>query len=202
MSLDIDMIQDSFEKVKPIAVKVVNHFYNILFSENPESKKLFKSVDMRKQEKALIKSLVFIVENLRMPDNLLPYLKKMGARHMRYGVKEVHYDWVGQALIETFAHFFGGSWTPELEKNWILAYEFLVEKILDGYTSTGGPLKAPEKSIEHLAKDLAKQLLRHSLNVEIEKEFLEVAREKARTILKKSLEVEASLAMSTRRKAS
>lgn len=77
---------------------------------------------MEEQKKALAGGLSYIVEHLEESDRLVGYLKGLGVRHMNYGVEDAHYAIVGDCLLETFAHFFGAQWTPELKAQWTEAY--------------------------------------------------------------------------------
>jgi hypothetical protein len=87
---------------------------------------------MESQKKALIGSLVFIVDHLDNNDKLVHYLENMGERHVKYGTETEHYDWVGDSLLSSFAHFFKDAWTPELKNQWATAYGLIVETMLSG----------------------------------------------------------------------
>ncbi len=132
MSLDPKIITESFETVKPIAGDAADYFYNVLFTKYPEVKTLFANTEMAKQKNHLISSLVFIVENLERADVLSAFLEKMGARHVKYGVKPEHYPMVGETLLETFAHLFGDLWSSELKEQWTLAYGAISSLMLEG----------------------------------------------------------------------
>lgn len=132
MALDIKLIRASFENVKPIASDVADKFYEILWKDYPGSDQLFVKTDMTSQKKLLIKSLVFIVENLDHSDRLVAYLKGMGGRHVGYGAEEEHYIWVGASLLKTFAFFFKDQWTQELKEQWGEACQFIAETMIEG----------------------------------------------------------------------
>ncbi|MFB2892815.1 globin, partial [Aerosakkonemataceae cyanobacterium BLCC-F50] len=70
MSLNVELLEQSFEKIKPHAHEFVVSFYENLFAANPEVKPLFAQTDMTNQYKKLLNSLVLVVENLRQPENL------------------------------------------------------------------------------------------------------------------------------------
>lgn len=84
MSLDVELLRDSFEKAKPIADEVSKKFYEFLWEDYPASKALFETVDMKAQKKALIGSLVFVVDHVDQPEKLVPFLQEMGKRHVKY----------------------------------------------------------------------------------------------------------------------
>lgn len=132
MALDPKIIKESFEVAKPLADEVVAKFYEFLWTDYPESKALFEKVSMEDQKKALIGSLVFIVDHLEETEKVVKYLEDMGARHVNYGVETAHYGWVGSTLLKTFAHFFGEKWTPELKAQWTEAYTIISTTMQNG----------------------------------------------------------------------
>ncbi|OIQ19075.1 MAG: hypothetical protein BM556_07255 [Bacteriovorax sp. MedPE-SWde] len=132
MSLDIKIIRDSFAQAKPIADQVADKFYEFLFADYPAAQPLFENVNMAKQKKQLMGGLSHIVDSLDKPEELTKYLKSSGQRHVKYGTKEEHYPLVGNTLIKTFAHFFGDAWTPELQQQWLWAYEFIANTMIEG----------------------------------------------------------------------
>jgi hemoglobin-like flavoprotein len=99
MSLNVEILEQSFEKVKPHANEFAASFYDNLFKAHPEVKPLFTTTDMGNQEKKLLNSLVLVVENLRNPEALGPVLKALGARHISYGAIPKYYKPVGEALL-------------------------------------------------------------------------------------------------------
>ena len=130
--MDVQLIRDSFAKAKPIAAEVVTKFYEILWQNYPASKELFAGVNMDQQKKALAGALVFTVDHIEDPDKLIPYLRKLGSRHVAYGTQEEHYGWVGESLLETFKHFLGDDWTTDTHNAWVDAYNFIWEKMVEG----------------------------------------------------------------------
>lgn len=132
MEFNSRMITESFKLLKPQADAVVAKFYETLFNDYPGSNALFARADMKKQKESLINSLVFIVENIDRGGKLFPYLKNLGARHVVYGMKNEHFDWVGKSLLKTFAFFLKNNWTPTLEKQWELAYGVIRDMMKEG----------------------------------------------------------------------
>ena len=132
MSLKIEFLENSFEKIKPQANDFVASFYENLFIANPEVKPLFAHTDMKLQQKMLLSSLVMVVENLRQPDVLNKSLRGLGARHVKYGALPQHYPLIGGALLKTFQQYLGQQWTPEIKQAWIEAYGAISTIMLDG----------------------------------------------------------------------
>ncbi len=207
MSLNISLIRESFEEVKPIADEVVSYFYKTLFDTYPASQSLFDKTDMEKQKKALIGSLVTIVDSIDSTEHLVPYLKKLGARHVKYGTKEEHYSMVGRSLITTFRHFFGNNWTTELEDQWVLAIGIIADQMLEGARefekaqassrvfeiNSSTQRNEPGQDLSIMAKQLARNLLFKLLEQEVDGEFMKQARKKVSNILTQALREEAEL---------
>lgn len=186
MSFDPEIIRKSFEKAKPIAGDVATKFYENLLEDNPELKPMFSHVNFDTQKTALINSLVFIVENIENTDKLVPYLEKMGARHVGYGTKEEHYPMVGGALIKTFAHFFGADWTQDLEDNWKSAYGVITECMLKGAADY-----VPELSdIQKRAERICRRMLMNELEKACDRDLEAEVRAKVRRLMMDTLDSE------------
>jgi hemoglobin-like flavoprotein len=186
MGLNVELLRESFEKAKPIADKISDKFYEFLWTDFPASKALFEQVNMKVQKKALIGSLVFIVDNVDNLDKLVPYLKQMGGRHVGYGTKDEYYDWVGQSLLKTFAHFFGDDWNQDLEDAWADAYGVVAATMKDGAKEHVPQLD----QIRQKAKVICDGLLKDILEEGIDEDFEEYVRAKVRRVLFKILEEE------------
>ncbi|MEB3272862.1 MAG: globin family protein [Prochlorothrix sp.] len=132
MSLQVEILEQSFEKVKPQAEEFVVRFYENLFTDYPAAKPLFEHTDMAKQRNMLLSSLVFVVENLKDAEALSKALKGLGARHVKYGALPEHYPLVGNSLIKTFSQSLGDDWTSEVQEAWVGAYGAITELMLEG----------------------------------------------------------------------
>ena len=148
MSLNVELLEQSFELVKPKSDEFVASFYNNLFTDYPASKPLFTHTDMPKQQQMLKGALVMVIENLRQPEVLSKALKGLGARHVKYGALPEHYPLVGNSLIKTLSQYAGSAWTPELKEAWVGAYDAITELMLDGadYSVQSVQLDAPAAS--------------------------------------------------------
>ncbi|BAZ27646.1 adenylate/guanylate cyclase with integral membrane sensor [Cylindrospermum sp. NIES-4074] len=122
----VDLVQSSFAKVKPIADKAAELFYNRLFELEPSFRPLFKG-DMKQQERKLMDTLALAVEGLRQPDKIIPAVQNLGRYHAGFGVKAEYYDIVGEALLWTLAQGLGEGFTMPVQEAWVEAYTFLSE---------------------------------------------------------------------------
>ncbi|MEM7594151.1 MAG: globin family protein [Cyanobacteria bacterium P01_A01_bin.83] len=155
MSLQVELLEQSFEGIKPHADGFVNSFYDNLFTANPEAKPLFETTDMEKQKKKLLNSLVLVVENLREPEILDSSLRGLGARHVKYGALPEHYPLVGNALLKTFEQYLQEGWTPEVKQAWVDAYGAISEIMLDGadYSDAEIALPTPTGEVETVEEE-------------------------------------------------
>lgn len=132
MALNVELLEQSFELVKPEADNLVDSFYGYLFTDYPAAKPLFTHTDMAKQKQQLKGALVMVVSNLRNPDVLTKSLQGLGARHVKYGALPEHYPLVGNSLLKALEQYAGSAWTPEVKGAWVDAYGAITELMLDG----------------------------------------------------------------------
>ncbi len=139
MSLPVQLLEESFEKIKPIAPQFADTFYENLFSDYPEAQPLFAHTNMAQQKQHLVKALALIVANLRDPDALTTNLKALGARHLTYGTIKEHYPLVGSTLLKTMSFYLAQDWTPQVEQAWIDAYDAIRSIMLEGAEAAEAP---------------------------------------------------------------
>jgi hemoglobin-like flavoprotein len=120
--LNIDLLERTFELVKPHAAELVDYFYTRLFEAHPGVIPLFANANMQEQRGKLLSAIVLVVTSLRKPDQLVPALQQLGIKHIGYGAEPAHYDAVGAILLESLAHVAGDAWTEEVASAWTAAY--------------------------------------------------------------------------------
>src|SRR5262249_43249425 len=62
---------------------------------------------------------------LDAPDELLPAVRALGARHLDYGVEPQDYDTVGSALLWTLEKGLGAAFTDPVKEAWAAVYHVL-----------------------------------------------------------------------------
>ena len=139
----IDLVQESWKTVVPIADDAAALFYAELFSLDPSLQSLFKN-DMKAQGRKLTAMLNTAVVNLHRLEAILPAVEDLGRRHVGYGVKSEHYDTVGSALITTLAKGLGEAFTPDVRAAWV-----------EAYTALAGVMQAAAAEIDTPQKALA-----------------------------------------------
>jgi hemoglobin-like flavoprotein len=121
---DIQLVQYSFAKVVPIKDVAAELFYGRLFEIAPDVKPMFKG-DMKEQGAKLMQTLGAVVDGLTDLPKIIPVAEALAIKHLNYGVKQVHYNIVGEALIWTLAKGLGKDFTTETQSAWIAAYTAL-----------------------------------------------------------------------------
>ena len=166
MSLQVEVLEQSFDEIKPQADDFVASFYENLFTAHPEAKPLFDTTDMEAQKKKLLNSLVLVVDNLRQPEALNGALRGLGARHVKYGALPEHYPLVGEALLTTFEQYLKDKWTPEVKDAWVGAYGAISEIMLDGADYSEAEIALPAPAVNEAQEDggLKVNLLEQSFN--------------------------------------
>lgn len=126
----IGLVQNSFEKVRPISEAAAGLFYGRLFELDPTLRPLFTG-DMKEQGRKLMQMLGFAVGSLNRLETIVPAVQEMGRRHVGYGVKDAHYATVGAALLWTLEQGLGADFTPECRAAWTETYQILAKTMID-----------------------------------------------------------------------
>jgi hemoglobin-like flavoprotein len=121
----VKLVQESFEKVKPISDAAAEMFYAKLFELDPELKPLFSSSDMKAQGNKLMTMIGIAVAGLSNLESIVSAVEDLGKRHVGYGVLDSHYDTVGAALLWTLEQGLGDDFTPEVKEAWATVYGIL-----------------------------------------------------------------------------
>ena len=120
----IELVKSSWQKVLPISDTAAEIFYGKLFAMEPAVKPLFKG-DMKEQGRKLMAMITTAVAALDRLDQIVPAVQDLGRRHVKYGVKDAHYDTVAGALIWTLGQGLGEAFTEEVKQSWVAAYTVL-----------------------------------------------------------------------------
>lgn len=127
----VTMVQESFEKVVPIADTAASIFYDRLFTIAPEVKPMFGNADMSEQGKKLMTTIGIAVKGLTNLEKIVPTVQNLGVKHLDYGVKKEHFAIVGEALIFTLEKGLGDDWNDELKEAWATTYQILADTMID-----------------------------------------------------------------------
>ncbi|MFT5755582.1 MAG: methyl-accepting chemotaxis protein [Alteromonadaceae bacterium] len=141
----ISIVQETWQKTKPITAQTTEIFYNTLFEMDPSLKALFKS-DIVEQGNKLIAMLDIAVSLLNSPDKLIPAVQKVGVSHVDYGVTIEHYDMFGGALLKTLEMVLGDLFTETVKKAWTAVYVVLAKTMVEAANKVNKKPQATTKA--------------------------------------------------------
>ncbi len=125
----VQIVQESFAKVTPIAEAAAAIFYQRLFELDPSLELLFRG-DMKQQGRKLMAMIAAAVRGLDNLSLLVPAVENLGRRHVNYGVSIKDYDTVGAALLWTLGQGLGASFTPVVAEAWSVVYGVLANTMI------------------------------------------------------------------------
>lgn len=126
------LLKVSFDMIVPHKDAFAHSFYERLFIGYPQTQPLFAQTNMRGQVGALLATLATVVAGVLRGDKLVPMLQKLGQRHKTYGVTAEHYTCFRAVLLETFQHYLGPRFTPDMQQAWEEAFEMISTQMLGG----------------------------------------------------------------------
>ena len=141
-AMDLDALEPSFDLVAPRGEELMELFYARLFEAAPAVKPLFAGTDMKRQRQMLLSALVLLRNSLRDLDAVTPTLRKLGARHVRYGAEPGHYLVVGATLIGAMAEIAGDAWELRYTEAWNEAFGVVSAVMLEGAAEAELPAAA------------------------------------------------------------
>jgi nitric oxide dioxygenase len=127
----IALVQSSFQDVLPIAEAAGLLFYGRIFELAPETRSLFDD-DIAPQARRTMAAVKTAVDGLANLDEVAPFLVRLGARHVRYGVRVEHFDLVGGALLWTLEQGLGDGFTPPVQEAWGAVWAVIAETMQEG----------------------------------------------------------------------
>ena len=136
----IVLAQSSFAHVLPIADTAGQLLYGRIFTLAPETRSLFDD-DIEPQEKRLMTAVKAAVDGLDNLEQLAPFLVKLGARHVRYGVTPEHFEVVAEALLWTLEQGLGELFTADVREAWIAVWGVIAEAMTVGMEQAAAQLQ-------------------------------------------------------------
>src|SRR5690606_22906761 len=95
------LISDTVPILREHGVALTSHFYQRMFTHNPESKHIYNMVIQKnnKQHHALAMAVLDYAEHIENPSVLLPVVDSIGHKHTSLDIRPEHYAIVGRHLI-------------------------------------------------------------------------------------------------------
>jgi hemoglobin-like flavoprotein len=128
---EVMMIRYSFGLLAERADRAVPMFFGRLFELAPRVRLLFPG-EMAQHQMKFTMMLVWLVERVDKPAELVPALRELGARHQRYGVTSEMFEPAWAALIYTFRKVLGDEFTLEMEACWMRVLEVIATEMERG----------------------------------------------------------------------
>ncbi len=88
--------------------KLTAHFYDRMFTHNPELKEIFNMSNQRNgdQREALFNAIAAYASNIENPAALLPAVEKIAQKHTSFQIQPEQYNIVGTHLLATLDEMF------------------------------------------------------------------------------------------------
>ncbi|EAY28256.1 globin domain-containing protein [Microscilla marina] len=130
---DINLVRNSWVSVLAHRDEAGDIFYNYLFKQNPQVKRLFQS-NTHIQNQKLMSSITLIVTKLNKLDNIKEEVKFLAKRHVNYQVKPAYFTAFGNAFLYMLAQVLGNAWTHEMKTAWKKVYQLISQAMIEGLT--------------------------------------------------------------------
>jgi nitric oxide dioxygenase len=119
-----ELVKATVPILKEHGVALTTHFYNRMFTHNPELKNVFNMGNQQsgKQQMALAMAVLNYAENIDDPSVLLAPVTQIGHKHVSLDIRPEHYAIVGKHLLASIGEVLGAGATPELIAAWGVAY--------------------------------------------------------------------------------
>ncbi|WP_258929455.1 globin domain-containing protein [Flavobacterium davisii] len=119
-----ELIKVTIPVLKENGVLLTKHFYNRMFTHNPELKNIFNLGNQAsgKQQTALAMAVLAYAEHIENPSVLIDVLKSIGNKHVSLNITKEKYEIVGNHLIASIQEVLQESATEELLDAWAKAY--------------------------------------------------------------------------------
>src|SRR5262245_46791769 len=118
------LVRSSITRAERMSEVVGLTFYKRLFELDPKLRPLFQH-NIQEQSKKLMATLKMVVDGLDYSQELVASIRSLGRRHVQYGVKDQHYDTVGEALLWALEKGLGPEFPPGARNAWLIVYTWL-----------------------------------------------------------------------------
>ncbi|WP_331456659.1 NO-inducible flavohemoprotein [Colwellia sp. TT2012] len=129
----IDIIKSTVPLLENAGPALTEHFYQRLFTHNPELKDIFNMANQRsgRQQVALFEAIAAYAKNIDNLAALTTAIERIAQKHTSFNIKAPHYAIVGHHLIETLRELAAEDFTADVEEAWTAAYQFLAQIFID-----------------------------------------------------------------------
>lgn len=127
------IIQATLPVVAENLSTIINKFYSILLTNNPELKNVFNSTNQKTglQSKSLTNSIATFAMNYNNLDAIQGMIKQIAHKHCSIGVTVEQYTLVGNSLIAAIDEVLGAVVTDEIRTAWGAFYWSFADCLID-----------------------------------------------------------------------
>ena len=126
---EMELLKDSYEKLRASVVLRPRAFYDTLFQHAPEMRSMFRE-DLEGQSMKFMTTLGVILTRLRDEDAVDESFQELGVKHAALGVQVRHFKPMENALIGTLMDELGTGFTSEVEALWRRAFQTIAERMI------------------------------------------------------------------------
>jgi hemoglobin-like flavoprotein len=105
------------------------YFLDRLFALDPEIEPLFPA-DLAPHKHKFMQMLALLINVLDEPERFSEMARKLGERHLRYGVRPRYYGLGREALLWALEQIMKDQFTPAVHEAWSAFYDALVTEAL------------------------------------------------------------------------
>ena len=123
-SRQVDLVQQSFRLIEPIVDDAAIVFFERLFKIDPSLQRLFPRTP-RERAHLLAQTLTLVVDEIDHAVHLRGAAESLGPRYAAAGVRDEHYQAVGEALLWTLETSLKDAFTCDVRDAWVAVYSWL-----------------------------------------------------------------------------
>ena len=123
----ISIVKSTIPLLESAGTAITEHFYQRLFSHNPELKNVFNMSHQKTggQPAALFNAVAAYAKNIDNLGALSGAVERIAHKHTSFNIQPDHYPIVGHHLLETLRELAPDAFTAEVEEAWGAAYGLL-----------------------------------------------------------------------------
>ena len=119
------LIRRSFSRIASRHQTTAQHFFDRLFALDPEIEPLFPT-DLTAHKRKFMQMLALMINALDEPDRFTEMSRKLGERHVGYGVQPRYYGIAREALLWALEQSMDNQFTAPVREAWAAFYDAMV----------------------------------------------------------------------------
>jgi len=123
--------------------RLFKQFYATFVKIDRTARDLFEGTSMEQQSASLMKIMRVFISSLEDPTQIVGHLRKLGIRHMIYGVTTRDFQSFAIALVQTLTEILPDLMTPQLKEAWFTLITSLGSIMTDVYPEVTRGYKKP-----------------------------------------------------------